>query len=45
MLDSERMAGGGYRAKNLVNRGGRDSASLMYCREFIAMLGAGIRAV
>lgn len=25
-----RMAAGGYRARNLVNRGGRDCASLIY---------------
>jgi hypothetical protein len=37
-LDWERMAWGGYRAKKRVNRGGSDSASLMYCRECSAMI-------
>jgi hypothetical protein len=36
-----RMAGGGYRAKNRVRRGGRDSASLTNCRVLMIMLIAG----
>lgn len=32
-----RSAGGGYRAKKRVSRGGSDFASLIYCREVMVM--------
>jgi len=42
VVDGGRMAGGGYRARNRVNRGGSACASLMYCRGCIdAIVKAG----
>lgn len=37
-------AGGGYRAKKRVSRGGSDSASLMYCLEVMFACGWGHNA-